>query len=368
MRSLRTEIKNRGLHTKKVVGKLCLSETEIAVLLDGALCPGPENPQGKYVPHSPSKAWLSHTAAPIMDWWAGKTVAHINGRNCRACVGWRTAQTRRAKGESRAPKANISDQTARHELKTLRAALRSYHAEYGPLSCLPKVTLPERTPQRTDYWLTRKEAAKRVHVARKRSSTRYIARMLLIGVYTGTRPGAILGLKWIPSTTSGYFDLDTLTLHRRGSQSRRTNNKRQPPARNHDRLLPHLRRRHAADPKNGVHNVIHYFRKPIGILRNSWQSVAKAAGATRRDSPHIIRHTAATWQMQAGTDLYEAAGYRGMSPETLWGTYGHHHLDFQSKAASAVPRKATKRDHAQETPRYGREQNGNPNPEARCFR
>ena len=67
--------------------------------------------------------------------------------------------------------------------------------------------------------------------------------------------------------------------------------------------------------------------------------------------PHIIRHTAATWQMQAGTDLYEAAGYLGMTPETLWEEYGHHHPDFQSKAASAVARRATKAERAQDTPR-----------------
>jgi len=49
-----------------------------------------------------------------------------------------------------------------------------------------------------------------------------------------------------------------------------------------------------------------------------------------------MRHTAATWLMQAGTDLYEAAGYLGMSPEMLWETYGKHHPDFQRNAATAV--------------------------------
>src|SRR5262249_57777066 len=50
-------------------------------------------------------------------------------------------------------------------------------------------------------------------------------------------------------------------------------------------------------------------------------------------------HTAATWQMQAGTDLFEAAGYLGMSPETLWDVYGHHHPDFQKGAATASNRR-----------------------------
>ena len=44
--------------------------------------------------------------------------------------------------------------------------------------------------------------------------------------------------------------------------------------------------------------------------------------------------------MQAGVDFFEAGGYLGMSPETLWETYGHHHPDYQSAAASAVSRRA----------------------------
>jgi hypothetical protein len=38
--------------------------------------------------------------------------------------------------------------------------------------------------------------------------------------------------------------------------------------------------------------------------------------------------------MQAGIDPWEAAGHLGMSIETLTRTYGHHHADFQRKAAN----------------------------------
>ena len=34
-------------------------------------------------------------------------------------------------------------------------------------------------------------------------------------------------------------------------------------------------------------------------------------------SPHTLRHTAATWLMQAGADRWQAAGYLGMSVEML---------------------------------------------------
>lgn len=39
--------------------------------------------------------------------------------------------------------------------------------------------------------------------------------------------------------------------------------------------------------------------------------------------------------MQAGVDMWEAAGSLGMTVETLQNVYGHHHSDFQKNAAEA---------------------------------
>lgn len=284
----------------------------------------------EYAQHSPSREFLFDTARPTLKWWSGKKLSDVNGRNCRAYVSWRTKQTYRGK--------RISDQTARHDLKTLRSAMNWYHREFGPLPSVPRVTLPQKAPQRKDYWLTREEVAARIRAARKTPRTAHVARLLLIGVYTGTRPGAILDLKWLPSPTCGWFDLDTCVLHRRGSKIRGSK-KRQPPARIHAKLVAHLSRWRAKDLAGGITSVIHYQGAPLQKLRSSWKSVAELAGSSRTDGPHITRHTAATWQMQAGTNLYEAAGYLGMSPETLWETYGHHHPDFQAQAANAVAKK-----------------------------
>jgi hypothetical protein len=52
----------------------------------------------------------------------------------------------------------------------------------------------------------------------------------------------------------------------------------------------------------------------------------RAADALRRtNSPpeHTPRHTA-TWLMQRGVPLWEAAGLIGMSVEVLQDNYGHH--------------------------------------------
>jgi hypothetical protein len=44
--------------------------------------------------------------------------------------------------------------------------------------------------------------------------------------------------------------------------------------------------------------------------------------------------------MQAGTDLWEAAGWLGMTVEQLEQNYGHHHPDFQEEAAEAFDGRA----------------------------
>jgi integrase len=288
----------------------------------------------EHAAHSPSREFLRHTAVPVVKWWSGKTLDQIKGSNCREYVSWRTAQY-----NSRAKKQKpISVQTARHELVTLRSAINWYHREHGPLPSVPTVTLPERGGRRENYWLTKEQVAARIKAARAHPQSRHVARLLLIGVYSGTRPGAILKLKWMPSPAGGWFDLDNGVLHRRGLGARQSK-KRAPPARIHARLLPHLFRWRDHDLARGIVNVIHYQGRPIKKLRRSWNSIAALAGAGGRDAPHILRHTCATWQMQGGTDLFEAAGYLGMSPETLWQHYGHHSPDFQSSAAHAMPKK-----------------------------
>ena len=279
---------------------------------------------------SPSRDWLVHTARPVLEWWTGKRVGDVTRTNCKAYVDWRTSQNIKRHPNSKKPPVKVSDQTARHDLKTLRAALNWYKSEHDPQLVVPTVTLPKKAPARKNYWLSRDEVARRLRLARKHGQTRHICRLLLIGVYSGTRPGAMLGLRWLPSPTSGWVDLESGTLHRAGTAERETN-KRKPPVRIHAKLLPHLRRWHRHDTKHGITYVVHYLGAPIRKLRRAWASVGGG-----NDGPHICRHTAATWLMQGRVDIYEAAGYLGMTPETLWSTYGHHHPDFQRSAATST--------------------------------
>jgi len=74
----------------------------------------------------------------------------------------------------------------------------------------------------------------------------------------------------------------------------------------------------------------------VASVRKSFAAAVRSAGIDRHITPHICRHTAATWAMQQGSDIWEAAGYLGMSPELLERVYGHHHPDFQSDVAERM--------------------------------
>ncbi len=295
---------------------------------------GPQRPQDvpiadvlniylkEHAPHTKSPEFIVYTARPVLEWWGVKTLADIKGNTCRDYVKWRLGQ-------------GVSLWTARHDLSTLAAAVRFYAREYGPLSMVPLVTLPKK-PRARDRWLTRKEVADMVRAARARSESRHVARFILIGVYSGTRSRAILALSWLPSASGGWFDLEREVLYRMGS-GEEDSKKRRPPARVHRRLLAHLRRWQRLDAAEGISHVVHYLGRPVQKLRRSWDSVCKRAGVGEDVVPHTCRHTAATWQMQAGTDHFEAAGYLGMSIDMLVRVYGHHHPLFQATAAQAAP-------------------------------
>ena len=99
------------------------------------------------------------------------------------------------------------------------------------------------------------------------------------------------------------------------------------------RLLAHLRRW----KRMGQRFVVEWDRRPV-------KRVSKAFAAVVGDlelkdvMPHTLRHTAATWLMQAGTDPWVAAGFLGMSVQTLLDNYGHHHPDHLAGARDAFAR------------------------------
>jgi len=130
-----------------------------------------------------------------------------------------------------------------------------------------------------------------------------------------------------------WIDLDRGVFYRRPARQRQTN-KRQPPVPLPLRLLAHLRRWR----RNGQRFAVEWDRQPVKKISKAFARLVADAGLGDDVVPHTLRHTAATWLMQAGTDVWEAAGYLGMTVEMLSQRYGHHHPEHLSGARDAFDR------------------------------
>jgi integrase len=279
------------------------------------------------VPHHARPEVAKSEIKRLAQYWGGKHVSDIKKSSCQAYVAWR-----KAVGTPKNPNATA----ARNELTTLRAALNDWHEE-KPIIDLPKVFVPPM-PQSRQEWARRAEVAQLLRAVRRRPDARHVARVILIGVYTGTRSGAILGLRWVENIEGGWVDVDNGVLYRKAPGKRETK-KRQPPIRIHRKLFMHLKIWRRRDLAAGITHVVHYRGKGIKKLRRSWEGVRKEAALGQHLVLHGFRHTAATWLMQARVDPWEACGYLGMTLETIQ-DYAHHHPDYQSNAASAVAPKS----------------------------
>ncbi|WAJ27593.1 tyrosine-type recombinase/integrase [Antarcticirhabdus aurantiaca] len=294
-------------------------------------------------PGQKSKA-TSYAIEPLATWWATKKLSDVKRSTCLAYVEHRRKQPIRQAKTDEARKKKVSEETARRELTVLRAAINAYHEE-TPLDALPIVTLPPASPPRT-RWLTRDEAARLLKAARRledKDSSRALVRFILLGLYTGTRSGALRDLGWMPNSLGGWVDLEHGVIHRRGEDEAETK-KRKPPIRIPDRLVGSLARWHAADmteteKRKPIPFVIHYRGKPVDKQRKSWAAALEKAGLPKDITPHILRHTATTWLLHAGVKPFEVASYVGMSVQMVDDVYGHHSPEHQKEIAANIGRK-----------------------------
>ena len=256
----------------------------------------------EHLPRTRASKKAAHNVENLTPFWGSKRAEDVNAENCTAYAKDR-------------PQA-----AARRDLEVLRASLLYWNKHKKALTFVPSVVLPEKSAPR-ERWLTQKEA-KRLRLAAMKHPHLY--RFIILGLKTGSRSGVLFNLRW------DQIDLERGIMNRRAAGEAEVANKKAPPVRLGRSLIRLMRRWKAAD--GDIQHVVHYDGLPIQKLRRSWYTACKEA-KLKNVSPHTLRHTRATWLMQAGIDLWEAAGHLGMSVKVLEVTYGKHHPDFQTKAA-----------------------------------
>ncbi len=275
----------------------------------------------------------------LIRYFGAETCSAISGASCAEYV-----ERRRAGSIGRRP---VKSGTARRELETLGAALNYAYREQK-LTVPVFVSLPQKAPPR-ERWLDRSEAArllagalgwtpvafnrlnrKPTHWKRVGKPSYHVARFILMALYTATRHKAVLALRWGVNSSGGWVDLQGDRIYRRGEGQAETT-KRRTPIPIPSRLRPHLLR-WASLTRQGP---VEYDLRLIKKERTGFRRARELAHLGSEVTPHVLRHTCATWLLQAGVPTWEVAGYLGASEAVIRSTYGHHSPDFLRAAAHA---------------------------------
>jgi integrase len=263
----------------------------------------------------------AYRIAYLQAFWGGRKLSEVTGATCREYA-----------RQSSTPAA------ARRQLEELRSAI-NHHRREGLHDKIVSVVLPPRSLPR-ERWLTREEAARFVIKAWRykdrvnfRRVRKHIARFALVALYTGSRAGVVCSAAFQREEGRAWVDVEHGVLHRRAEGERETK-KRRPAVRLPDQLVAHLRRWKAC----GQRYVVEWNGQPVSTMDWGFRAAVKDAGLGNDVTPHTLRHTAATWLMQNGADLWGAAGYLGMTVQTLERVYGHHHPDHQASVRGAFRR------------------------------
>lgn len=320
---------------------------------------GPSNPAGRVIadvlntygeeraPHVNDPVRIGYAIDALIPFWGDKKVSDIREGTCRAYCKHR----------------QVADGTTRRELTTLRAAI-NHDFKQGRLTATVPVWLPEK-PDGKDRWLTRAEAARLLRAARNTTKGRlHLPLFILLGLYTGARKEAILSLRW-PQVD---FQRGLIDFNQR---DRRRTSKGRPIIPIPRRLMTFLRlaRKRGAETGHVInvprmvvdeHGNKKMVRLPVKDVKKGFHAIAcqagfvthwipsKKTGPTKDGlkvswvhpvtdvTPHVLRHTAASWMVQRGVSFAKVARYLGHSDSrTTEQVYAHHAPDYLEDARAA---------------------------------
>jgi len=226
----------------------------------------------------------------------------------RRTEGWQAPGSKRRKP--------IGAGTIIRELVTLRAALRWGLGE-GWITVEPYIELP-KAPAAKTRWLTREEAERLLGA----TDAPHVYLFMMLGLYTGARMGALIELRW---------DQVDFTAERIDFGAGKGNKRRA--------IVPMtvaLRTALAeAYPARTTDRVIEYGGLPVRSVRKGVASACQRAGLPGV-GPHTLRHTAASWMVQAGVSAEEVGVFLGNSAAIVERVYGHFSPEYLADATRAL--------------------------------
>ena len=218
--------------------------------------------------------------------------------------------------------------TILREIGVLRAALSwAVQNNWMKPYQAPKVSNPVKLPKGRERWLSRDEAKRLLRACRMP----HLRLFVMLGLMTGARSEAILELLW--SQVHLTRKLPVIDLGEGHGNKRRAVVP----------ITPDLQRElERAQEIACSDHVVELHGKPLKTLKNGFESAcvrAKLEGVT----PHILRHTCATWQVEEGVSYARIGKMLGMSEKMVEDRYGHHSPDYLREGAAALQLTGRKR-------------------------
>lgn len=200
------------------------------------------------------------------------------------------------------------------ELTVLRAGLR-WQNKHTPAI----VEIPSGDPPRERY-LTREEYSKLATAA----GSPHVRLFIVLGVATAGRASALLGLTWDRiDFVRGQINL--------GPDIGRKKGRATVPMNASARAALLEAQKAALSPY-----VIEYAGQRVASIKKAFARTARKAGMPDV-TPHVLRHTAAVWMVEAGVSMDMVAQYLGHSDSRITSrVYGRFQPDFMKDAAKAL--------------------------------
>jgi len=209
--------------------------------------------------------------------------------------------------------------TILREIGVLRAALAwAVREKRIPLAEKPQIQAPVKTPPPRDRWITKDEA--RALLAECHEP--HVRLFVLLGLMTVARMSAILEARW------GQVDFERRVIDYGPGHG----NKRRAVVPLNDDVFRALQ---AAKELACSDYVVEFRGKPVQTVKNGFKA-ACGRGGLSGVTPHILRHSGATWMALDGVPLAEIARMLGDTEATVEKVYAKHHPDYLRSAARAL--------------------------------
>lgn len=208
--------------------------------------------------------------------------------------------------------------TVRKELEVVRAALRFSNKATEAVFELPPPPPPK------DRFLTKAEATALLRASRRFS---HIRAFIALSLATGARQSALLELTW------DRVDLDRRLISLALNDAQDEQRKKRATVPMTRRAYRYLRVLHKARTCN---HVIEWGGHRVLSIKKGFAGACERAGI-EGVTPHILRHTAASWMAMGGVPLFEISRYLGHSDTRVTERrYAKMSPDYLRRAAAAL--------------------------------